>query len=136
MSTQNKKITGRFLKEVVNKGNLAVIDELVADDYVYHGPYGTELQGKEALKEMFIGLRQGFPDLHVKPNFLLGDGNMIGVQFSLSGTHTGEFAGMPATHKTLHIQGMVMSRIKAGLIREDWEMYDAALMMMQLGMDA
>lgn len=135
MSQENKKITGRFLKEVVNEGRMETIDELVSDDYVYHGPNGTKMQGREALKTMFAELRNGFPDLTVHPHFLIAENNKIGVQFTLTGTHLGTFHNLPATNKKINIEGMVMSRIENGLIREDWEMYDSMLLLSQLGID-
>lgn len=133
MSQENKKITGRFLKEVVNEGRMETIDELVCDDYVYHGPDGTTLQGREALKNMFAELRNGFPDLTLHPHFLIAENNKIGIQYTLTGTHLGTFHNLPATHKKINIEGMVMSRIENGLIREDWEMYDSMLLLSQLG---
>jgi len=136
MSLENKKITGRFLKEVVNEGRLETIDELVSENYVYHGPTGTRIEGIEGLKAMFIELRNGFPDLTIHPHFLIAENNKIGVQFSLTGTHKGTLHGIAATHKTINIEGMVMSRIENGIIQEDWEMYDSMLLFTQLGIGA
>jgi steroid delta-isomerase-like uncharacterized protein len=135
MSQANKKITGRFLKEVVNEGRMETIDELVAEDYVYHGPNGETMQGREALKSMFAELRRGFPDLTIHPHFLIAEDNRIGIQYTLTGTHLGAFQTIPPTRKKMKVEGMVMSRIEAGVIREDWEMYDTMLMMSQLGLD-
>lgn len=136
MTQENKKIAGRFLKEVVNEGKMETIDELVADDYVYHGPNGETVQGREALKTMFLELREGFPDLKVHTHFLMAEKNNIGVQFTLTGTHLGTFQTIPATHRSVNIEGMVMSRIEDGQIKEDWEMYDTMLLLTQLGIGA
>ena len=136
MSKENKRITGRFLKEVVNEGRMETIDELVAQSYIYHGPNGVQMQGREALKNMFTELRNAFPDLIVHPHRLLAEKEMISVQFTLTGTHLGSFHAIPATHKKITVEGMVMSRIENGFIQEDWEMYDSALMMSQLGLSA
>jgi len=135
MSQENKKITGRFLKEVVNEGKMEMIDELVAEDYVYHGAHGMVLEGRDALKSVFGELRGAFPDLKVHPNFLIAENNHISVQFTFTGTHLGEFHTIPATHKKVNFEGIVMSRIENGLIREDWEMLDTALLMTQIAPD-
>ena len=54
MSTEeNKAVVRRIWEEILNKGNLALVDEIIATNYVYHGPGGQEVKGPEGLKQIF-----------------------------------------------------------------------------------
>jgi len=52
MSEQNKAAIRRWVEEAINKGKVDVLDELLAPNYVYHGP-GQELHGPAALKQLY-----------------------------------------------------------------------------------
>ncbi len=64
---QNKAVVVRFLEEAFNRGNLAVIAELVAADIVYHTPDGGAVRGHQGVSELVTGMRTAFPDLEVTP---------------------------------------------------------------------
>lgn len=136
MSNETRNIAGRFIKEVINEGNMQSVDALVAPEYVYHGPNGEDAHGPEGLKRIVGELRKGFPDLKVHPHKLIAEGDYITLRYTLEGTHQDTFYGIPATRRRVNVQGMVMSRIENGRVMEDWEMYDVPLFMRQLGVEA
>ena len=65
MSLEESKAIERRIMSEMNKGNFAIIDKLFADSFIYHGPFGTELRGKEDLKKFAADFAAAFPDFHM-----------------------------------------------------------------------
>ena len=96
MSEQNKAIERRLLDEVYSQGNLDVIDELVACDFVGHGTAadGGD-QGREAYKHFVVEMRTAFPDLQITVEDQIAEGDKVVTRWRARGTHTGTFQGIP-----------------------------------------
>ena len=132
MSERHTSAIETWINEAINGGNLAVVDELAHPDYVYRSP-AEELRGAEAVKGLFAAYRAGFPDFHVHVDQRVADGDRIIQAFTLTGTHRGEFMGIPATGKEIEVHGFVMSRFADGKIVEEWEVIDQLTFLEQLG---
>jgi steroid delta-isomerase-like uncharacterized protein len=134
MSTeQNKAIVRRFFDEVINKQNLAAIDELFAEHYVNHfNPPGmpSGREGERMLTQMFFG---PFPDSHMAVEDLLAEGDKVAVRTTYTGTHQGEFMGIPATGKQVSIPVINIFRLENGQIVENTPRLDMLGLMQQLG---
>jgi steroid delta-isomerase-like uncharacterized protein len=133
MSAGNKEIMQRFFDELFNRGDLSVADELVASDYVNHNPVPGETPGREGLKAFVAYLRATFPDLHITIEDLISAEDKVVTRMSITGTQQGEFAGVPATGKTVQVGGINIHRLRDGQIQEAWLNWDALGMMQQLG---
>jgi steroid delta-isomerase-like uncharacterized protein len=133
MSEKNKALISRFWEEVFNKRNLALIDELFAPNWVYHGPAGQEVHGPNGLKQYLAVYFKAFPDLHASIEDLVAEGNKVVSRATCSGTHKGELMGMPATGKTITIMVICISRFEGDKIIEDWELVDLFGILQQLG---
>ena len=79
-SEENKAKTRRFMEEVLNKGNMQVVDELIAPKFVEHDPFPGQAPGVEDLKQAMVALRQAFPDLHVTVDEMLSDGDKVVIR--------------------------------------------------------
>ncbi|WP_457972387.1 ester cyclase [Arthrobacter sp. D1-17] len=104
----------RFCDEVIVGGNFSLIDELVLDDYFDHqeGLPGQP-EGKEGLKFYVSTVRMAFPDLTVKATEpSLTDGNLECAYVTLAGTHQGDFAGIPATGRTVEFSESTSSAVR------------------------
>lgn len=132
MSEAHNEIMQRYVEEAINKGNLAVLDELIHPDYVFRSP-GEEVRGPEGFKGLIAAYRSAFPDLNMQIDDLLTEGNRTVTCFSLSGTHDGVFMGIAATGKQMKVNGMVLSRFEAGKVVAEWEILDQLAMFKQLG---
>lgn len=121
----------RFVSEFINGGDESVLPDLVHEDYVYRTP-GDEVVGRDGLAQMFRGYRRAFPDMSLRMNDLLVDGDKAVLDFSLGGTQRGEFMGIPASGRPFEIRGIVISRFRDGMIAEDWELLDVTGMVQQL----
>ena len=134
MSTEEDKAKQRrIFEEVINKGELAVAGELVAPDYIYHGPIGMEFKGPEGLKQLISVHRNAFPDLHVTIEDMVAVGSMVVSRFTARGTHKGDLMGIAPTGKPITITGIVIARWVDGKDVEAWESLDMLGMMQQLG---
>jgi steroid delta-isomerase-like uncharacterized protein len=121
-----------WMSEAINAGNLAVVDELAHPEYIYRNPT-EELRGAEAIKGLFATYRTGFPDFQVHVDERVADDDRIAEAFTMTGTHRGEFMGIPATGKTIEVHGFVLSRFVDGKIVEEWEVIDQLTFLEQLG---
>ncbi len=133
MSEQNKAIIRRFWDEVGNKGNLAVVDELLATDCVLHGFLGGEIRGPEGLKQYTSMTLAAFADLHVTVEDEITEGDKVVTRYSARGTHKGEIMGIPPTGKQVAWTGIVITRIAGGKVIEAWANIDRLGLMQQLG---
>ena len=131
---QNKANTRRFMEEVFNKGNLAVIDELLSTNFVDHmHPPGTP-PGLDAAKQINTMMRAAFPDIHATVEDIIAEGDKVAVRATWTGTHKGEFMGMPPTGKSFKISAIDVMRIgDDGKALEHWGSTDMLGMMQQLG---
>lgn len=128
-----KELQRQFTKQVLNDGNLDVIDELIAEEYVGHNPGGEDIHGPEELKEFFKMYRAAFPDLEVTTQDLLAEGNKTVQRNILTGTHEGELMGIPPTGETVEVETMGISRWEDGQGVEHWSQVDMMGLMEQLG---
>jgi len=133
MSETNKAICRQLIEEVVNRGNLAVVDSLVASSYVYHGPGGLELRGPEGFKQLVTMYRTAFPDLKMTIDDAIAEGDKVVLRWTGRGTHRGDLAGIAPTGRATTVTGLVVSRLANGKIVEDFESFDEVGMLRQLG---
>ena len=124
----------RLYDEVFNQGNLDVIDELLADDFVEHEelPPGIP-QGKGAPRAYTIMFRSAFPDFRMAVEEMLQDGNKVITRVRVSGTHKGEFMGIPPTDNKFDVAAIDIIEFRDDKAIGHWGVMDMAAMMQQLG---
>jgi steroid delta-isomerase-like uncharacterized protein len=130
---QNKSIVRRWIEEGWNKGNLAVIDQLYARNFLQHEPAPELVKSSEALKQYVGAYLTSFPDLHFTIDDLVAEGDKVVWRFGAKGTHKETFMGIPPTGKGSNITGMVMFRLENSRIVEAWVNIDALGLLQQLG---
>jgi steroid delta-isomerase-like uncharacterized protein len=136
MSTEtNKTVSRRLFEEVWNKGNLALLNEIIAKDLVNSGP-GTLPglpTGPEGTKQLITVYRNAFPDVRFTIDEQIAEGDKVVTRWTAHGTHKGELVGIPATGKSSTVTGIAVDRIVNGKIAESWGIFDQFGMMQQLG---
>jgi predicted ester cyclase len=130
---ENKTRQRRVFEEVFNKGNLAIIPEFIAPDYVYRSPLGMEAKGPEGFKQMVARVRTAFPDIHFTIEDIIAEGDKVVTRFTRRSTHQGEFMGIAPTGKKVTITGILITRWVGGKEVEAWESLDTLAMFQQLG---
>ena len=135
MSEENKAIARRFYIEVAGQGNLSLIDELVAEDFVDHNAPGPDIApGREGLKQVFTAFGSAFPDMKGTLDDQVAEGDKVVSRMTFTGTHQGDYLGMPATGKSFSIEAVEIFRFEGGMIAERWGQADRIGMMQQLGL--
>ena len=125
----------RSAYERINAGDIAGFGELMADDHVEHEVLqpGTP-PTKEGVLAFFETLRTSFPDMHMDPEDVIAGDDKTVARVTLTGTHRGEFAGIPPTDKRVEVKLIDIMRFdEAGLICEHWGVADMLSLMQQLG---
>lgn len=130
---KNAAMMKRFYEEVANKGNMAMIDELVAENFSDHEAMPGMKPGRAGLKEFFGMFRAAFPDLKFTVKDMVATGDKVWAYITITGTHKGEFMGMPATGKQINVNGFDLVRFEGGKAVEHWGVTDSMAMMEQLG---
>jgi steroid delta-isomerase-like uncharacterized protein len=128
----NKEIVRRLGVEPW-EGNLGVIDELVAPNYVGHDPAMPDQQGPEGIKEFITGYLAAFPDGRITIDDQFASGDLVATRWMGRGTQTGELMGIPPTGKQVTITGITISRVEKGKVVEEWTNWDMLGMLQQLG---
>jgi steroid delta-isomerase-like uncharacterized protein len=135
MSTeQNKAAMSRMVDEFFNKGNADAVDEFMAPDFVEHEvlPPGTP-PGAEGLKQLIGMIKTAFPDFHASVDDAIAEGDKVVLNMTWSGTHKGEFMGIPPTGKHISFGVIDIIRVRDGKASEHWGIMDNMSMMQQLG---
>jgi steroid delta-isomerase-like uncharacterized protein len=134
MSTEaNKAAYRRLIEEVFNRGNLAVVDELVAADAVDHSGMPGRPEGAEGVKWAARMFRTAFPDLHFTVEDQVAEDDRLVNRFTVRGTHRGEFMGIPPTGRQVTVGGIDLIRVRDGRAVEHWVHMDMLGLMQQLG---
>jgi steroid delta-isomerase-like uncharacterized protein len=129
----NKQILRRFFEELFNTGDLSIADEIVAENFVNDNNIPGEPPGREELKAFVTLLRTSFRDIHFTVDDQIAEGNKVATRLHFTGTHQGEFAGMPPTGKSINVTAINIQRVSGGQIQETWLDWDALGTMQQLG---
>ena len=129
----NKASARRFVDEVINRGNFAVLDELSGPNFVDHtAPPGVP-PTTEGTKVFFSMLRAAFPDLHATIEDQVAEGDRVVQRVTTHGTMRGAFQGMPASGKEATWSGIHITRYADGKVVEHWGVVDQLGMLAQLG---
>jgi steroid delta-isomerase-like uncharacterized protein len=135
MSEANKVLAMRWFEEVWNQGRESTIDELFAAKGVAHGLSDTDVDvvGPDQLKPFVRNLRGSLPDLHIRIEDSIAEGDKVMVRVRLDGTHKGSGLGVAPTGRPVTIAGIILARIKDGQIVEGWNSWDQLGLLRQIG---
>lgn len=118
--------------EVLNKGNLDAIDANFTDDYTLTTTAET-ITGIEAARAHYGTYLTAFSDIEFIVDDIYGQGNTVIKQWTFKGTHTGDLFGIPATGKSIALQGVSIAQIENGKIASDTDFADDLGLMTTLG---
>ena len=128
-----KTLTRRFYDDVLVGGNLDLIDELVHDEFVEHEEFPGLPPGKESIRFFVTTMREAFPDFTTTIEDVIVEDNKVVSRLRFSGTHQGEFFGIPPTGKKINVQAIDILAYRDGQLIEHWGVTDQMAMMQQLG---
>jgi steroid delta-isomerase-like uncharacterized protein len=126
--------TTRRLYESISAGDIETLGEFFADDLDEHEENPGFEQSKSGALELFQALRAAFPDIRMEPEDILVDGDKVVARVRATGTHRGDFMGIPASGNKIDVQLIDIIRFgEDGLAHEHWGVLDALAMMQQMG---
>jgi steroid delta-isomerase-like uncharacterized protein len=129
----SKDIVRRFVAEVLNEGKIESTDEFFWENMVEQVPLPGQGPGVEGLKDFLRGMRAAFPDMHWKVEEQIAEGDKVATRFEWTGTHRGEFLGVPATGRRVKVWGIVIDRLDGDRIKDTRIIMDTLGLMAQLG---
>ncbi len=130
---ENKALLHRLFEEGINQGDLGVLDELIAPNYVnYNLP--APAPGTEGFKQVVMMFRSAFPDLQITLHDVIVEGDRVASRGTWHGTHQGEFMGIPATGKRVAVSYIDIWRVENGKFVENWVQMDMLGLMQQFGL--
>ncbi len=116
---ENKAIMHLVFIEALNKGNLAIVDEVFASQFIDHSTL-EQVPGTEGVQDYFAQLRRGFPDIHVTIDDVVAAEDKVVVRTTWCGTHQGPYEGIEPTGKQVKRTMIQIFRISDGQIQEEW----------------
>lgn len=133
MSEANEQLAYRFHMDIFQEGKLDAADEILTDDFYWHGGFAPPEPGPGGVKEVATSVIGAFPDRKITHHETVAQGDKVLIRWSMTGTHDGELMGIPATGKPMTITGFDSFRIANGKIAEMWQEADQLGMIQQLG---
>ena len=118
--------------EIWSKGNVDLISDLYAENYVGHFPEET-VHGREGLLDSVMAHRRAFPDWTEEIEDTIADRDRVVIRFTSRGTNKGDFLGNPPTGNHIEISEVAIFRLSDGKIVEQWVYPDMLSMQRQLG---
>jgi steroid delta-isomerase-like uncharacterized protein len=132
VEARNKAVARSFFEDVLDTGKLEDYSKSHASDFVAHaeGHLASLEEDIAAAREQ----RKALPDMRVKVNHIVAEGDLVSVYWTASGTNTAAGWGIPATGKGVSVNGMTLFRFARGLIQEEWSVFNEYSIMKQLGL--
>jgi steroid delta-isomerase-like uncharacterized protein len=134
MSTEANKALVRRFYEAIDRGDLAAMDELVAEDYIDHNPppFSGLAPGREGLKQAFRIFWEATPGYH-RIEDQIAEGDKVVTRLTAYGKHEGDLPGAPRTGNELKMTAVTIHRIENGKLAEKWSDKDALGFLQQIG---
>lgn len=126
----------RYFDDGTNTGDLAVVEEVFAEDYRHFDPANPDpngVVGREGVREHITTLRNAFPDVAFHVEDMIAEDDKIVVRWHATLTHTGDYFGIPPTGKSATITGMNTWHLAGGKAVEGWVNRDDLGLLQQLG---
>lgn len=129
----NKAAIRRAYEEMWNQRNVDVVDELATEDMLNHAAPPDRQRGRQSLKDVVRMFESAFPDFCYEVEDVISEGDKMAVRDVFTGTHEGDFMGIPATGNHVTMEAIHIFRFENGRIAEHWVARDDLGMMRQLG---
>jgi steroid delta-isomerase-like uncharacterized protein len=135
---EHKVLNRRLIEEAWNQGKIEVVDAILAHDYVHHEPTAPERRNRDDYKQHLVGTRMAFPDVQIRVDDELVDGEQIVTRWTVTGTHQGNLeeptGTIPPTGRQIRVSGITIARYANGKLAEEWQVADMLSFTMQLGL--
>lgn len=133
MSKEQNVQTQKRFGGAVNSDNLSDLHELMTPNVIDHDPAPNQGPGPQGFISFFKQFRAAFPDLSIGVEHMVADEENVSIAYTITGTHRGEFLGVPASGRRISARGVQIARFEDGLIAERWGSSDQLGILEQIG---
>lgn len=130
----NKAVVHRFLSGIWNYEKLVSLADVLAPDYVFHGPSG-EIDGAAAFREAMAAELEAYSDLYIRIDDEMAEGDKVVVRYTTWFTPHGEFMGAFPTGRTVTMSCICINRVANDKVAETWEAYDRRTLLRDYGLE-
>lgn len=131
-TTQNKELVQQLFEEGICKKNVDLLDHLIHPQFVNHGIPDAK-PGPEGFKEIIQTFHEAFPDMDIKLDNIIAEGDLVATRGCWKATHQGQFMGIPATGNSVSVRYTDFWKVMDGKCIENWVQMDLLGLMQQLG---
>jgi predicted ester cyclase len=131
----HKRVTRLMADGIVTGRKVELIDEVCHPDYVWYGPSGAQVNGRDGYRALVGVFHTAFPDLQSKICVMIAEGEYVSIRCRVTGVNDGPFLAGPATHKPVDFNLLINLRFADGMIIEQYEIFDWPTLMQQLGLE-
>ena len=132
-----RELARLYFNEACNQGNLNVTDRIVAPSFTLFIPpslgEGPQLTGRDGFRQLVLGTRAGFSDLHFEVHDVTANDDTVMVSWTMTGTHDGDWQGIAPTGRRASLVGVDVFKVADGLIVEERIHGDFLGLLRQLG---
>ena len=134
-ATEKNKAAMTKVMEVFNSGNMEGMENYVAENMIEHQPDPMiKTTGLQGLKDAITMYRAAFPDMKFTSLGMVAEGDLVINHINMKGNNTGPMGDMPATNKSMDVNGVDVVRFENGKAVEHWGYWEEMKMMTQLGL--
>lgn len=130
---ENKRVVRRFFEELFGAGNLHVLDELVAPHAEHAASTSSWEPGREGFRKHVLWIHNALPDMHLKVEELIAEGEQVVAFWTIRGTHQGELWGVQPTGRPVVITAVIRLRVINGQVCHCQFLPDRLGILIQLG---
>ncbi len=128
-----KAIVRRCFEDIIVRGDVAVANDVVADNVVFHTATGAVLRGRREFQHFAEKLREAFPDIRFEIEEEIGEGDRVCTRYTMSGTFQSTLMGLLPNGEQFSVRGIDTFRVVNGNVVEIHASYDTLGQMQQLG---
>jgi len=129
-AAENEALVTRWYDEAINGHDVAVLDEILAEDIAHEsGAFPDEPGPRFIMEALFVG----FPDITQTMDDVISADDTVVVRWTATGTHSGNFMGIPPTGRQFTIAGIDIHTMRGSRMAEHWHVVDQLAQMQQLG---
>ena len=129
--TDPKQVLAALAASVFTNKDFSKLDQVMREDYIQHNPLVA--QGREGFREFFAAWFKAAPDFRYELKKLVAEGDLVWAYGTYTGTHTGDWLGIPATGKAYAFDAADIFRVQDGRLAEHWDVLDTYSLFKQLG---
>lgn len=111
MKPNNKRIVKEYIEKVINTGDVELIAQFIASDYVEIYNKKRYIIGIEGAKEHITGVRNTYPDLELSIDLQIEEGEWVATCYTMRGTHTGVWMGIKPTGSRIEVTGVNIDKV-------------------------